>query len=120
MRLYEGMFIVDSTIANTDWDAAVKEAQDILKNKGAEILQSEKWEERKFTYKLKGQRRGTYLLMYFNATPDSISLIKKDLKLSENILRVLIVKVDKIKEQTPKETEMHEEEPAPVACEQND
>ncbi|MDR4504586.1 MAG: 30S ribosomal protein S6 [Candidatus Scalindua sp.] len=120
MRLYEGMFIVNSAVANTDWDTAVGEVQGILKNRGAEILQCEKWEERKFAYIVKGQRRGVYLLIYFNAPPDSITSIKNDLKLSENVLRALIVKVDKIKEPPPGEAEIDaeveapEEEPVPV------
>lgn len=120
MRLYEGMFIINSAVANTDWDTAVGEVQGILKNRGAEIQQCEKWEERKFAYIVKGQRRGVYLLIYFNAPPDSITLIKNDLKLSENVLRALIVKVDKIKEppqeeaETDAEGEAPKEEPVPA------
>ncbi len=103
MRLYEGMFIISDTVAGSDWEAAVKHVEDLLKNRGAEILKSEKWEERKFAYKLKGHKRGAYLLIYFNAPTDSISLIKRDFELSDNVLRTLIVKVDKIKESTPEE-----------------
>ncbi len=103
MRLYEGMFIISDTVAGADWEAAVKHVEDLLKNRGAEILKSEKWEDRKFAYKLKGHKRGAYLLVYFNAPEDSISLIKRDFELSDNVLRTLIVKVDKIKESKPEE-----------------
>ncbi|MCR4288789.1 MAG: 30S ribosomal protein S6 [Candidatus Scalindua sp.] len=103
MRLYEGMFIISDTVAGSDWEAAVKHVEDLLKSRGAEILKSEKWEDRKFAYKLKGHKRGVYLLIYFNAPTDSISLIKRDFELSDNVLRTLIVKVDKIKESKPVE-----------------
>ncbi len=103
MRLYEGMFIISDTVAGSDWEAAVKHVEDLLRNRGVEILKSEKWEERKFAYKLKGHKRGTYLLVYFNAAPDSISLIKRDFELSDSVLRTLIVKIDKIKEEKPEE-----------------
>ena len=103
MRLYEGMFIISDTVAGSDWEAAVKHVEDLLKNRGAEILRSEKWEERKFAYKLKGHKRGTYLLIYFNAPEDSIVLIKRDFELSDNVLRTLIVKVDEIKVSEPEE-----------------
>ena len=103
MRLYEGMFIISDTVAGSDWEAAVKHVEDLLKNRGAEILKSEKWEDRKFAYKLKGHKRGAYLLIYFNAPTDSITPIKRDFELSENVLRTLIVKVDKIKESPPEE-----------------
>ncbi len=103
MRLYEGMFIISDTVAGSDWEAAVKHVEDILKNRGAEVLKSEKWEDRKFAYKLKGHKRGAYLLVYFNAPADSISLMKRDFELSDNVLRTLLVKVDKIKESKPEE-----------------
>ena len=134
MRLYEGMFIISDTVAGSDWEVAVKHVEDLLKNRGAEILKSEKWEERKFAYKLKGHKRGTYLLVYFNAPTDSISLIKRDFELSDNVLRTLVVRVDKIRESEPEEkaeepveeieakddsadTESEEKNPAPAAIE---
>lgn len=106
------MFIISDTVAESDWEGAVNQVRDLLKNRGAEILQSEKWEERKFAYKLKGHKRGTYLLTYFNAPEDSIIHIKRDLQLSDNVLRAMIVKTDKIKESKPEGTEKPEKEPA--------
>jgi ribosomal protein S6 len=97
------MFIISDTVATSDWEAAVKHVEDLLKNRGAEILKSEKWEDRKFAYKLKGHKRGAYLLIYFNAPTDSISSMKRDFELSDNVLRTLIVKVDKIRESKPEE-----------------
>lgn len=106
------MFIIGDTVAGSDWDTTVKHVEDLLKNRGVEILRSEKWEERKFAYKLKGHKRGSYLLVYFNAAPDSISLIKRDFELSDTVLRAMVVKIDKIRELNP-ETEA--EKPAEEA-----
>ena len=111
MRLYEGMFIISGTIAGADWEGTVNQVHDLLRNRGAEILNSQKWDERKFVYKLKGQKRGTYLLTYFNAPEDSIIHIKRDLQLSDNVLRSLIVKTDKIREPKSEDTEKPEKEP---------
>ncbi len=106
------MFIISDTVAGSDWEAAVKHVEDLLKKRGAEILKSEKWEERKFAYKLKGHKRGTYLLVYFNAPPDSISPIKRDFELSDMVLRTLIVKIEKIKEsKTEEDTEVVTKKP---------
>ncbi len=103
MRLYEGMFIISDTVAGADWEVTVKHVEGLLKNRGAEILKSEKWEDRKFAYKLKGHKRGAYLLVYFNAPTDSISPMKRDFELSDNVLRTLIVRVDKVGESKPEE-----------------
>ncbi|HJO55578.1 MAG TPA: 30S ribosomal protein S6, partial [Candidatus Scalindua sp.] len=103
LRLYEGMFIISDTVAGADWEVTVKHVEGLLKNRGAEILKSEKWEDRKFAYKLKGHKRGAYLLVYFNAPTDSISPMKRDFELSDNVLRTLIVRVDKVGESKPEE-----------------
>ena len=97
------MFIISDTVAGADWEVTVKHVEGLLKNRGAEILKSEKWEDRKFAYKLKGHKRGAYLLVYFNAPTDSISPMKRDFELSGNVLRTLIVRVDKVGESKPEE-----------------
>lgn len=98
MRMYEALFIIDNARANTEWDAAIKHIQDILQKNGAEILKTEKWGEKKLAYKVKGHKRGTYLLVHFNAKNTAIPTIRRDFQLSEYIVRSLIVKDDKIEE----------------------
>lgn len=98
MRMYEALFIIDNAHANTEWDAVVKHIQDILQKNGAEILKTEKWGEKKLAYKVKGHKRGTYLLVHFNAKNTAIPTIRRDFQLSDYIVRSLIVKDDKIEE----------------------
>ncbi len=98
MRMYEALFIIDNARANTEWDAAIKHIQDILQKNGAEILKTEKWGEKKLAYKVKGHKRGTYLLVHFNAKNTAIPTIRRDFQLSDYIVRSLIVKDDKIEE----------------------
>ena len=98
MRMYEGLFLIDNTHANTEWDNVVKHIQDILQKNGAEILKTEKWGEKKLAYKVKGHKRGTYLLIHFNAKNSAIITIRRDFQLSDYIIRFLIVKDDKIED----------------------
>src|SRR5574340_539110 len=96
--MYEGLFIIDNAHASMEWDNVVKHINDILQKNGAEILKSEKWGEKKLAYKIKGHKRGTYLLIHFNAKNTAIAMIRRDLQLSDYIIRSLIVKDDKIEE----------------------
>jgi small subunit ribosomal protein S6 len=85
------MFLFDSAIATKDWPGLENHVQDILGKNGAEIQYSEKWPDRKLAYEVKGCKKGTYFLTYFNAAPTSIREIERDFKLSERVLRVLII-----------------------------
>ena len=98
MRMYEGSFLIDNAHANTEWDNVVKHIQDILQKNGAEILKTEKWGEKKLAYKIKSHKRGTYLLVHFNAKNSAIAMVRRDFQLSDYIIRFLIIKDDKIED----------------------
>ncbi len=98
MRMYEGLFLIDNAHASTEWDNVVKHIHDILQKNGAEILKTEKWGEKKLAYKVKGHKRGTYLLIHFNAKNSAIATVRRDFQLSDYIVRFLIVKDDKIED----------------------
>lgn len=91
MRLYEGMFLLDSNLASKDWTGLEKHIQDILQRHQAEVLYSEKWPDRRLAYDVAGCKKGTYYLTYFKAPSASIQEIRRDVNLSERILRHLIV-----------------------------
>jgi small subunit ribosomal protein S6 len=100
---YEGMFLLDSTKVAVNWDDAVQHVHDILRkhnaeivsldNQGTEIQASRQWDERRLAYPVEGQKKGTYLLTYFRAEGANIKEIEADCRLSDLILRDLILKV---------------------------
>ena len=87
------MFLVDSTQAS-DWDAVVKTIENVLKRSDAEIVVIRNWGERKLAYDIDHKTRGTYVLCFFKADGSSIPNIEKDVQLSEQILRVLILSTE--------------------------
>ncbi|MDA1195420.1 MAG: 30S ribosomal protein S6 [Planctomycetota bacterium] len=93
-RDYEAMFILDHNAASADFDGTAAVVDQILEKHGAHIEHKEKWDERKLAYEIKGQRRGTYYLAYFNAEPGTIANINEDVRLSESILRHLVIALD--------------------------
>ena len=96
MSLYEGMFVMDNRQANRDWDGSLEKLKGMLTKHGAELVRAEKWGERKLAYEMEGRRRGTYMLMYFNATGTAANQIYRECELSDLMLRALIVKIEKM------------------------
>ncbi len=99
-RLYEGMFLVDSSDAASDWDGIMSVIRRILERVDADILSLRKWDERKLAYKIKGKSRGTYILSYFNVPAPRVHEIEREVQLSERLMRVLILRADHISEET--------------------
>jgi small subunit ribosomal protein S6 len=94
-RLYEAMFLVDSALAAADWDGVIDTIQNILQRADVEVISLQKWGERRLAYEIDHKARGTYILCYFRANGSRIGGIEKDVRLSERVMRVLILKCDK-------------------------
>ena len=95
-KLYEGMFLLDSALAGSDWDGVNNTIKTILEKAGAEIVTTKKWDDRKLAYEIKGKNRGTYILCYFRVDGGKIKDIENAVKLSEKIMRVLILSAEKM------------------------
>jgi small subunit ribosomal protein S6 len=88
------MFLVDSAESSQNWDTVVGTVKTILERAEAEIVSINKWDERKLAYKVSGKTRGTYILCYFKAEGERLQNIEKDVQLSEQIIRVLILSAE--------------------------
>ncbi|MFV1958105.1 MAG: 30S ribosomal protein S6 [Planctomycetota bacterium] len=93
-REYEAMFLLDNQAATEDFDGTAGQVDQILEKHGAEIVQKEKWDERKLAYEIKGHRRATYYLVYFRAPTLAIEEMGRDVHLNEVILRHLVIGLD--------------------------
>ena len=92
--VYEGMMILDSNRYTRDPAAAAAQVAAIIEEAGGEVLVSRLWEERRLAYPLQGHRKGTYWLTYFRLDGPKVAEIRRRCYLSENILRVLFLRVD--------------------------
>jgi small subunit ribosomal protein S6 len=93
-REYEAMFLLDNAQASEDFEGTAAQVDKILEKHGAEIVQKEKWDERKLAYEIKGHRRATYYLVYFRAATSAIEEINSDVQLNEVILRHMVIVLD--------------------------
>jgi ribosomal protein S6 len=88
---YEGMFILDANLGGKQWEKARDQLKEFLESRGAEILKMDKWEERKLAYEIGKHKRGLYVLVYFKAPTSRMAKIKKDCRITEWLVRELIL-----------------------------
>lgn len=114
MRYYEAMFLLVSSEASKDWEALEGRVRQILTKNEARIIDCKKWDEKRLAYSIGRHKRGIYLLTHFEASPESIDKIKRDASLSDDIIRLLILRDEKLekelktKEEKPIETKEEE------------
>ncbi len=93
-NVYEGLLILDPTRYNRDPDGVAGQVPALIEKLGGEILVSRLWEERRLAFPIKGQRKGTYWLIYFRLESGQLSEIKRSCLINDNILRTLFLKVE--------------------------
>ncbi|MBI5779985.1 MAG: 30S ribosomal protein S6 [Planctomycetes bacterium] len=93
MKTYEAMFLVDPSTASKDGKMP-EYIHNMLDKYNAKILKEMKWADKNLAYKIKGHRRGTYYLSYFETEPENISKIRNECDLSTVIVRSLILFIE--------------------------
>ncbi len=93
MNQYEAMFLFDPTFGSAI-ENCESEVNRLMERAEGEILFIGKWDERRLAYRINGRKRGVYMLVYFKAPPDKIAGLQRDAQISEEILRLMVVRAD--------------------------
>lgn len=93
MNQYEAMFVFDPTFGGS-FENCEAEIGRLMERAKGQVILSRKWDERRLAFRIKGRKRGIYVLTYFNAPADSIASLEHDAKLSEHILRMLVLRAE--------------------------
>jgi ribosomal protein S6 len=96
VNTYEAFFLLNASYATGSWDAAKGEVEHILHRANAEILHVRKWDERRLAYEITGNKRGVYVLAYFKCEGPKVAGVERDVQLSENIIRCLVLRADHV------------------------
>lgn len=94
MRFYEAVFIVKQDASASHVESRAQECAAIIKEYGGEVTKTEFCGLRYLAYPIKKNKRGHYVLMNLVSSPEGIQEMERKLRLDEDILRFLTVKVD--------------------------
>ena len=108
LNQYEGMFLLGPSGAEAEKAVAI--VRGMIEKNGGQIQVIKKWDERKLAFEIGKQKRGTYVIAFFKAPGGAITHLERDVKLSEDVMRVLVTSADHLNE-----TEMAAVEPQPIA-----
>jgi small subunit ribosomal protein S6 len=90
MRKYEVMYIVRPDVDQEILEATVAKFQGIISN-GGEIVKHDLMGKRRLAYEIKKFREGIYVLVNFNATPEVVNELERLMKISDEVIRYLVV-----------------------------
>ncbi|NLL96895.1 MAG: 30S ribosomal protein S6 [Clostridiaceae bacterium] len=93
MNKYETIYIISPTIDEEQVKATVEKFSNLVSENG-ELEKVEEWGRKKLAYEVQDQKEGYYVLMNFSANPDFPSELERNFKITEDILKYLIIRRD--------------------------
>ncbi len=98
MPLYESVFIARQDISQTQVEALLERFGGIVAEGGGEVGTTEYWGVRSLAYRIKKNRKGHYVMMSLDAPAPAIQEMERNMRLDEDVLRYLTLRVDAFEE----------------------
>ncbi|MEA3377515.1 MAG: 30S ribosomal protein S6 [Chloroflexota bacterium] len=94
MRNYEMVFIIHPELDEEEAEGIVDNVKDLVTRNDGKVETVKPWGLRKLAYPIDKQQEGRYVLMHFQLEPQNIAEIERVLKLTEPVIRHLIVRLE--------------------------
>ena len=98
MPVYECVLIARSDVTQQQVDSIADQIATQLEGDGGSVKKREYWGLRSLSYRIKKNRKGHYMLLGLDAKPPSVLEMERQLRLNEDILRFLTIRVNEIDE----------------------
>jgi small subunit ribosomal protein S6 len=92
LRDYEVLYIVRADLDDEKVQDAVKRVNTLIERSGGALERTNLWGKRKLAYEVKHQKEGSYVLQDFQFEPSRVPELEAALKITEEVLRHLIVR----------------------------
>jgi small subunit ribosomal protein S6 len=91
---YELTVIFKGDLSEEKLTAAIENVKKFITGKGGVITDTKSWGKRRLAYPIKHSNEGNYILLKFTMKPNLNRELETSLRISEDVLRHLLVKID--------------------------
>jgi len=90
------MMIVEPELDEEGLTAVTERVQQVITTNGGAIVKVEQMGLRRLAYPIQRRREGHYVLLHANMERDTIRELERSLRLSEEVFRHLLVRLDEV------------------------
>ena len=94
MRIYEELFILKPDAAEEEIDQVIEQVRQVITSREGVVDKVDKWGIRKLAYRVQKNHEGFYILVQFSSSPATVSEIERRLRVSDQVLKFLTVRID--------------------------
>ena len=93
MPLYEHVMIARQDLSNTQAESLIEHFGTVLADNGGKLVDSEYWGLKTMAYKINKNRKGHYAFMRSDAPAPAVQEMERLMRLHDDVMRVLTIKV---------------------------
>ncbi len=94
MPLYEHVFISRQDLSGAQAEGLIEEFTNVLSENGGAVVEHEYWGVKTMAYKINKNRKGHYAFLKTDAPSAAIQEMERLMRLNDDVMRVLTIKVD--------------------------
>lgn len=91
---YELTYIINPVISDDQTKSIVRKVNKYVEENGGSVLEVDEWGNQRLAYRIDKKRNGYYVNMYFKSPGDLTEGLERHLRLEDNVLRWLTLKMD--------------------------
>lgn len=89
---YETMYILRPDLNEEAVDQAIEKYQNLLRENGADVLETQHRGKRRLAYEIQKHREGIYIQINYQCDGSHVALLERSMRLSEEVIRFLTIK----------------------------
>ena len=94
MPLYEHVMIARQDLSATQAESLIEHFGTVLSDNGGKLVENEYWGVKTMAYKINKNRKGHYAFLRTDAPAPAVQEMERLMRLHEDVMRVLTIKVD--------------------------
>jgi small subunit ribosomal protein S6 len=118
MRIYEELFVLRPDVTEDEVNALLDQLRPVITTGGGTIEKEEKWGVRRLAYRVEKKTEGFYILLQFNAPPQTVRELERRLRVQDSVMKFITVRIDEKLKKIEKRKKQREKRAArkPVAA----
>ena len=99
MAFYEHVFLTRQDVSAQRVDELVEQFKGVIEVAGGKIGRTEYWGLKSLAFRINKNRKAHYTLMNIDAPHQAVTEMERQMRISEDVLRFLTVRVDELEEE---------------------
>ncbi len=95
MPLYESVIVCRQDITKNQLDTIISEFKNNIENETGKILAEEYWGLKNLAYEINKNKKAHYTMLIIESHPDKIEEYERKLRLHEDVIRFMTIKIKK-------------------------